>query len=58
VKINATDFQPGGFDIDDSAHAVGLLDSKGFDLIEISGAPTSPARGVVEVRFGSDSRGC
>lgn len=37
VKINSSDFQAGGFDIDDSAHVVGLLDSEGVDLIEISG---------------------
>jgi 2,4-dienoyl-CoA reductase-like NADH-dependent reductase (Old Yellow Enzyme family) len=37
VKINASDFQPGGFDVEDSAHVVGLLGSEGVDLVEISG---------------------
>ena len=37
MKINASDFQPGGFDIEDTAHVVGLLDHEGVDLVEISG---------------------
>ena len=50
VKINATDFQPGGFDIDDSAHVVGLLDSEGVDLVEISGGTYESASGAFGVR--------
>jgi 2,4-dienoyl-CoA reductase-like NADH-dependent reductase (Old Yellow Enzyme family) len=37
VKINSSDFRPGGFDIDDSAYVVGMLGAEGVDLIEISG---------------------
>jgi 2,4-dienoyl-CoA reductase-like NADH-dependent reductase (Old Yellow Enzyme family) len=50
VKINASDFQPGGFDIDDSAHVVGLLDSEGVDLVEISGGTYESASGALGVR--------
>jgi 2,4-dienoyl-CoA reductase-like NADH-dependent reductase (Old Yellow Enzyme family) len=41
VKINASDFRPGGLEAADSAHIVGLLDGEGVDLIEVSGAPSS-----------------
>ena len=50
VKINASDFQPGGFDIEDSAHVVGLLDSEGVDLVEISGGTYESASGALGVR--------
>lgn len=50
VKINASDFQPGGFDIDDSAHVVGRLDSEGVDLVEISGGTYESASGAFGVR--------
>jgi 2,4-dienoyl-CoA reductase-like NADH-dependent reductase (Old Yellow Enzyme family) len=50
VKINASDFQPGGFDVEDSAHAVGLLDSEGVDLVEISGGTYESASGALGVR--------
>jgi 2,4-dienoyl-CoA reductase-like NADH-dependent reductase (Old Yellow Enzyme family) len=50
VKINASDFQPGGFDIDDSAHVVGLLDSEGVDLVEISGGTYESPSGALGVR--------
>ena len=52
VKINASDFQPGGFDIDDSAHVVGLLDTEGVDLVEISGGTYESASGALGVRPG------
>lgn len=50
VKINSSDFQPGGFDIEDSAHVVGLLDSEGVDLVEISGGTYESATGALGVR--------
>ena len=50
VKINASDFQPGGFDVEDSAHVVGLLDSEGVDLVEISGGTSESASGCFGVR--------
>ena len=50
VKINASDFQPSGFDIDDSAHVVGLLDSEGVDLVEISGGTYESTSGALSVR--------
>ena len=50
VKINASDFQPGGFDIEDSAHVVGLLDPEGVDLVEISGGTYESASGALRVR--------
>ena len=50
VKINSSDFQPGGFDIEDSAHVVGLLDSEGVDLVEISGGTYESASGAFGVR--------
>ena len=37
VKINASDFRPGGFDVEDSATVVGMLGAEGVDLVEISG---------------------
>jgi 2,4-dienoyl-CoA reductase-like NADH-dependent reductase (Old Yellow Enzyme family) len=50
VKINASDFQPGGFDIDDSAHVVGQLDSEGVDLVEVSGGTYESRSGALGVR--------
>lgn len=37
VKINASDFRPGGFDVEDSAAVVSTLGDEGVDLVEISG---------------------
>lgn len=37
VKINSSDFQRGGFSLEDCAEVVGMLDEAGVDLIEISG---------------------
>ncbi len=50
VKINATDFQAGGFDVEDSAHVVGMLDREGVDLVEISGGTYESASGALGVR--------
>lgn len=50
VKINASDFQPGGFDIDDSAHVVRLLENVGVDLVEISGGTYESTSGALGVR--------
>ena len=49
VKINASDFQPGGFDVDDSAHVVGLLKDEGVDLVEISGGTYESSSGALRV---------
>jgi 2,4-dienoyl-CoA reductase-like NADH-dependent reductase (Old Yellow Enzyme family) len=50
VKINASDFQPGGFDVEDSAHVVGLLGAEGVDLIEVSGGTYESRSGALGVR--------
>jgi 2,4-dienoyl-CoA reductase-like NADH-dependent reductase (Old Yellow Enzyme family) len=50
VKINASDFQPGGFDIDDSAQVVGKLGGEGADMVEISGGTYESASGALGVR--------
>ncbi len=50
VKINASDFRPGGFDIDDSAHVVGRLGGEGVDLIEISGGTLESRSSCLSVR--------
>ena len=52
VKINASDFRPGGFDIEDSAHVVGMLGGEGVDLIEISGGTYESDSGALGVRAG------
>jgi 2,4-dienoyl-CoA reductase-like NADH-dependent reductase (Old Yellow Enzyme family) len=52
VKINASDFRPGGFDPDDSAHVVGMLGHEGVDLIEISGRTYESASGPFGVQPG------
>jgi 2,4-dienoyl-CoA reductase-like NADH-dependent reductase (Old Yellow Enzyme family) len=49
VKINASDFQPGGFDVEDSAHVVGLLGAEGVDLVEISGGTYESRSGALGV---------
>jgi hypothetical protein len=53
VKINASDFRPGGFDIDDSAHVVGMLGAEGVDLIEISGGTFESDSGCLGVQPGA-----
>lgn len=50
VKLNASDFRPGGFDIDDSAHVTGRLGAEGVDLIEISGGTFESRSGCFGVR--------
>lgn len=50
VKINASDFRPGGFDVDDSAHVVGMLGREGVDLIEVSGGTYESRSGALGVR--------
>jgi 2,4-dienoyl-CoA reductase (NADPH2) len=37
VKLNSADFQRGGFSPDDAKHVVGMLNTLGVDLIELSG---------------------
>jgi 2,4-dienoyl-CoA reductase-like NADH-dependent reductase (Old Yellow Enzyme family) len=49
VKINSSDFRPGGFDIEDSAHVVGMLGDEGVDLVEISGGTYESASGCLGV---------
>ncbi len=37
VKLNSADFQRGGFDADDFARVVSMLDGEGLDVLEVSG---------------------
>jgi 2,4-dienoyl-CoA reductase-like NADH-dependent reductase (Old Yellow Enzyme family) len=37
VKLNAADFQRGGFDSDDAAKVIAMLEPLGVDLVELSG---------------------
>ena len=50
VKLNASDFRPGGFDIADSAHVAGRLGEEGVDLIEISGGTYESESSCMRVR--------
>ena len=44
VKLNSADFQRGGFDVDDAAKVIGMLEPAGVDLVELSGGSyESPA---------------
>jgi 2,4-dienoyl-CoA reductase-like NADH-dependent reductase (Old Yellow Enzyme family) len=44
VKLNAADFQRGGFDVDDAAKVIAMLEPLGVDLVELSGGSyESPA---------------
>jgi 2,4-dienoyl-CoA reductase-like NADH-dependent reductase (Old Yellow Enzyme family) len=44
VKLNSADFQRGGFDADDAANVIAMLDPLGVDLVELSGGSyESPA---------------
>ena len=44
VKLNAADFQRGGFDADDAARVIAMLEPLGVDLVELSGGSyESPA---------------
>jgi 2,4-dienoyl-CoA reductase-like NADH-dependent reductase (Old Yellow Enzyme family) len=44
VKLNSADFQRGGFDADDAAGVISMLEPSGVDLVELSGGSyESPA---------------
>jgi 2,4-dienoyl-CoA reductase-like NADH-dependent reductase (Old Yellow Enzyme family) len=44
VKLNSADFQRGGFDVEDAAQVIAMLDPLGVDLVELSGGSyESPA---------------
>jgi 2,4-dienoyl-CoA reductase-like NADH-dependent reductase (Old Yellow Enzyme family) len=44
VKLNSADFQRGGFDADDAAQVIAMLEPLGVDLVELSGGSyESPA---------------
>jgi 2,4-dienoyl-CoA reductase-like NADH-dependent reductase (Old Yellow Enzyme family) len=44
VKLNSADFQRGGFDLDDAAKVITMLEPLGVDLVELSGGSyESPA---------------
>jgi 2,4-dienoyl-CoA reductase-like NADH-dependent reductase (Old Yellow Enzyme family) len=44
VKLNSADFQHGGFNADDAARVIAMLDPLGIDLVELSGGSyESPA---------------
>lgn len=42
VRISATDWVPGGFDIDDAVQLAGWLKDAGVDLVDVSAGQTSP----------------
>jgi 2,4-dienoyl-CoA reductase-like NADH-dependent reductase (Old Yellow Enzyme family) len=37
VKLNSADFQRGGFEVDDAARVIGMLEPLGVDVVELSG---------------------
>ncbi|MFD8416913.1 NADH:flavin oxidoreductase/NADH oxidase family protein [Streptomyces sp. NPDC059650] len=43
IKLNASDFQRGGFDIDEATKVISLLDGLGVDLVELSGGSVESA---------------
>ncbi|MFK0047839.1 NADH:flavin oxidoreductase/NADH oxidase family protein [Streptomyces sp. NPDC090741] len=43
VKLNASDFQHGGFDLDEAATVLGFLERLGVDLVELSGGSVESA---------------
>ncbi len=47
AKLNATDFLPGGLQIEESLEIAGLLERAGLDAVEISGGMTEAGRGSV-----------
>eukprot|EP01047_Picozoa_sp_COSAG01_P118110 COSAG01_NODE_46778_length_397_cov_0.681208_1_plen_111_part_10 len=65
VKVNSSDFQKGGFSLEDMEILAGWLDAAGLDLLEISGGnyeqvallfgpdgrPTSPSSRIREAYF-------
>lgn len=57
VKLNATDFQKGGFDAEDAAAAVRLLNADAVDVVEISGgSPGLPNRAKEAPKRASTAR--
>ncbi|UJW85551.1 NADH:flavin oxidoreductase/NADH oxidase family protein [Devosia sp. SL43] len=46
VKLNSTDFQKGGFQVEDASAVVGFLNSLDVDLIEISGGSYESPTGM------------
>jgi hypothetical protein len=52
LPTNASDFRPGGFDVEDSAAVVGMLGDEGVDLIEISGGTYESPSGCLGVQPG------
>lgn len=47
VKLNATDFLPGGLTIDDAVRVARMLEAEGIDAIEVSGGMAEAGRGSV-----------
>ncbi|MFG2874600.1 2,4-dienoyl-CoA reductase [Streptomyces sp. NPDC048337] len=43
VKLNAADFQRGGFDVEEAAEVLDLFDGLGVDLVELSGGTVESA---------------
>ncbi len=56
VKLNADDFLPGGFSIDDMLHVSGMLETPGVDAIELSGG-TGIDTGLSFSRVGRPAQG-
>lgn len=47
VKVNVSDFRPGGFDAEDSARLVAGLGDEGVDLVELSGGTNEHPEGLM-----------
>jgi 2,4-dienoyl-CoA reductase-like NADH-dependent reductase (Old Yellow Enzyme family) len=56
VKLNAEDFLPGGFSVDDMLRVAGMLESAGIDAIELSGGTGLP-EGLSFSRVGRPASG-
>jgi 2,4-dienoyl-CoA reductase-like NADH-dependent reductase (Old Yellow Enzyme family) len=57
VKLNSADFQRGGFDLQDAAKVIAMLEPLGVDLVEISGGSyESPAMAGRPLNAGTAAR--
>jgi 2,4-dienoyl-CoA reductase-like NADH-dependent reductase (Old Yellow Enzyme family) len=57
VKLNSADFQRGGFDADDAARVIAMLEPLGIDLVELSGGSyESPAMAGRPANAGTAAR--
>jgi 2,4-dienoyl-CoA reductase-like NADH-dependent reductase (Old Yellow Enzyme family) len=56
VKLNSSDFQKGGFTLEESQQVAGWLDSEGLDLLELSGG-TYERRALLGEQSDADANG-